>query len=135
MKIIKNILNINEENLEKEIIKYYTDLSIKDKKKNIFNIQNLLKNSNNEKPLIFRILDLPIIDNQKNHILNRYSTLINSIHPDNKLKTWLDSLLLIPFGKYKGIDLNSIDNNKTFLNNLENIMNESIYGHNEAKNK
>jgi endopeptidase La len=58
-----------------------------------------------------------------------------SLYPDNKLKMWFDALMTIPFGQYKGLDLKSFDTNeiKFFLDNLQKLMNDVVYGHEEVK--
>ena len=138
----ENILNYlynNNGNLENEIKYYYNNLSSRKKRKYIDDIQEVLNYYNdNHTPLIFKILELPLNLNSKNHILKCYKTLLNSIHPDNKLSQWFDSLMNIPFGKYKGIELSNINNTeniKYFLNNLNKLMNDAIYGHDEAKHQ
>ena len=69
----------------------------------------------------------------KKTILDTYKTLESSMYPDNKLRTWFDSLLKIPFGKYKGVDLNNSNNISSFLLQLQNIMDNAVYGHTDAK--
>ena len=130
--IISKIFNNDISNMELKILDYYNKLDITEKKNIINNIDNINNHLFNDKPLIFQIIDLPLCLDQKKTILETYKTLENSMYPDNKLRNWLDSLMKIPFGKYKGIDLNN-DNISNFLIKLQNIMNDAVYGHNDAK--
>ena len=56
-------------------------------------------------------MELPLPLNQKNHVLKTYTELTSSMYPENKLRNWFDSLMTIPFGQYKGINITEI---KTF---------------------
>jgi ATP-dependent Lon protease len=121
---------------DREIItKYFTKLSSKEKKLAMTNIKQINDYHSDDKPILFQIMDLPLSMMQKNHILTTYNTLINSHHPETKLKNWFDALMTIPFGKYKGINLKSMNQKKVkpFLDNLQTIMDTAVYGHDEAK--
>jgi hypothetical protein len=80
-------------------------------------------------------MELPLPIGQKNHILKNYTSLATSRYPDNKLKTWFDALMTVPFGKYRGINLDSIKSKKVkaFLDNLQETMDKAVFGHEEAK--
>ena len=56
---------------------------------------------------------------------------------NSKLKNWLDNILKIPFGIYKGINFDNIKENKVceFLNNLKKDMDNAVFGHNVTKTK
>jgi endopeptidase La len=99
------------------------------------NIKDIKNFQSNVKPMLFQIMELPLPMNQKNHVLKAYNTLTNSRHNDNKLRNWFESLMTIPFGKYKGINLDSIDTTKVknFIDNLQSTMDSAVYGHDEAK--
>jgi ATP-dependent Lon protease len=121
--------------IDSEVKKYFSNLSTKKQKHIINNIKKLNDYQNEDIPMIFRILDLPLKIDQKNHILKTYISLLSSKHQDIKLKTWFDSLMTIPFGKYIGIELESIKllDIKKFLDKLKNNMDNAVYGHNDAK--
>jgi endopeptidase La len=54
----------------------------------------------------------------------------------SKIKKWIDDVMKIPFGIYKGLDINALNNPtkiKDFLGNLNKLMDEAVYGHNHAK--
>jgi ATP-dependent Lon protease len=132
---MNQIFKSRDEESEEEILKYYKKLPDNKRKEALAHLQDINKYQSGEKPVVFQIMDLPLPLGQKNHILKSYTTLATSRHPENKLKTWFDSLMTIPFGKFKGINLDSIQPKKvkTFLDNLEKTMNSAVYGHEEAK--
>jgi endopeptidase La len=117
------------------LVKYYSKLSKLDRTNIMNNLKDVKNYQSNIKPIILQIMDFPLPLNQKNHIIKNYNNLMNSRFPDNKLRTWFDALMTIPFGKYKGINLNSMESKdvKKFLDNLQESMDKAVYGHNEAK--
>jgi len=133
----ENIMDyLYNENGSNDITEYYNNLNYDDKKYYINNIKEILNYyTDDDRPMIFKILDLPLDISYKNHIFKTYQSLLSSYLSDNKLSVWFDSLMTIPFGKYKGINLKSLDKNniKSFLLNLENTMNNAVYGHDDAK--
>jgi ATP-dependent Lon protease len=83
-------------------------------------------------------MDMPLPISQKNNILKQYTNLINSRFSENKLKTWFDSVMTIPFNVYKGINLKTMKTEsskriKKFLNKLQEVMDNAVYGHDDAK--
>lgn len=131
---LEEIKKINKNDLPNEINDYFKNLSKEDKDNTINNIKEINKCADNEKPILFKILDLQLENSQKAYILKTYTTLKNS-HDDTKLKTWFDTIMTIPFGIYKGIDLNNIKKKKvkSFINKLQKKMDNAVYGHNDAK--
>jgi endopeptidase La len=61
--------------------------------------------------------------------------LLASRGESTKLKTWIDAVMTIPFGIYKGINIKSFNPNqiKTFLTNLQKTMDNAVWGHDDAK--
>ena len=100
---------------------------------------NKMKEINNseitEEPILFKLINLNIPKDQKNHIINNYFSIVNSMHDNNKLKTWLNNVLKIPFGKYMGTDLKEIKKKDVtkFMHQLKNDMDSAVWGHEEAK--
>ena len=126
----------NETNdIDEVLLKYYSKLPVRERANVMNNIKDIKNFQSNVKPMLFQIMELPLPMNQKNHILKAYNTLTNSRHNDNKLRNWFESLMTIPFGKYKGINLDSIETTKvkTFIDNLQSTMDNAVYGHDEAK--
>ena len=121
--------------IDEVLLKYYSKLPVRERANVMNNIKDIKNFQSNVKPMLFQIMELPLPMNQKNHILKAYNTLTNSRHNDNKLRNWFESLMTIPFGKYKGINLDSIETTKvkTFIDNLQSTMDNAVYGHDEAK--
>lgn len=120
-----------------DILKYYSGMSNGEKKDLLSKLKTVNEISIKEKPILMRILDFNISDDEKSHLIKQYKSLKFSIHKDSKLDKWMDNVMRIPFGVNKGINLRSIKSNKVtkFLNNLSEVMDESVWGHDEAKRK
>ncbi len=132
---IHQIFKNQEDEGEDEIVKYYSKLPDKERKEIMAHIKEINNYQSGDKPILFQIMEMPLSIGQKNHILKTYTTLMSSRFPEKKLRAWFDALMTIPFGKYKGINLNEIKPKKVmgFLNDLETAMNNAAYGHDEAK--
>jgi len=132
---VHQIFKTKNEDDEEEIMKYYTNLNDIDKNEALEKIKEINSYQAGDKPILFQIMELPLPIGQKNHILKNYTSLATSRYPDNKLKTWFDALMTVPFGKYKGINLDSIKSKKVkvFLDNLQETMDKAVFGHEEAK--
>ncbi len=132
---VHQIFKNQEDEGEDEIVKYYSKLPEKERKEIMAHIKEINNYQSGDKPILFRIMEMPLSIGQKNHILKTYTTLMSSRFPEKKLRAWFDALMTIPFGKYKGINLNEIKPKKVmgFLNDLETAMNNAAYGHDEAK--
>ena len=120
-----------------DIIKYYSGMNKKEKNKVLSKLKTVNEISIKEKPVLMRILDFNISDDEKSHLIKQYKSLKFSMNKDSKLDKWMDNVMRIPFGVNKGINLRNIKSNKIngFLNNLTKIMNEAVWGHDEAKRK
>lgn len=132
---VHQIFKTKNEDDEEEIMKYYTNLNDTDKNEALEKIKEINSYQAGDKPILFQIMELPLPIGQKNHILKNYTSLATSRYPDNKLKTWFDALMTVPFGKYRGINLDSIKSKKVkaFLDNLQETMDKAVFGHEEAK--
>ena len=132
---IEQIFTRRDEDPETKILSYYSQLTSKERKKAFTQIKEIKDFQASDKPIIFKIMEMPLPVNQKNHILKNYTNLTSSRFPDNKLRNWFDALMTIPFGKYQGITLSSLTTSKVkgFLDNLMTVMDSAVYGHNEAK--
>jgi ATP-dependent Lon protease len=134
---IKEIFkNAGSDNDEKDIAKYYSKLTNKEQNDLYAKLVEINNYKKVDKPKLVEIMSFPIPLSQKNYIMKQYITLLNSHHPDNKLRTWVDAVLSFPFGKYKGIDLKNINSSEevqSFLTNLETIMDSAVWGHIDAK--
>jgi len=126
-------VSVNDSN--NHICNYFSEM----KKDNQTSTLKKLKIINNyhthNEPLLFRLISTDISLSQKSYILKKYITLITSKTESNKLKTWIDAVSTLPFGKYIGTNLKKIKYNqiKFFLDNLQKTMDTAVWGHNEAK--
>jgi endopeptidase La len=132
---VSQIFKSRNEDDEDVILKYFSKLSQKERNEALENLKAINEYQAADKPILFKIMEMPLPVSQKNHILKNYTELATSRHPENKLRTWFDSLMTIPFGQYKGINLNNIKAKKVrrFLDSLQKSMDEAVYGHDEAK--
>jgi len=123
------------QDLEGDTLKYFSNLSKKDRKEAVSKLKDINNFQSEDKPMLFQIMGLDLILSQKNHILKNYIQVATSRFENNKLKSWVDSVMQIPFGKYIGTNLSTIKNEKVkpFLDGLQKSMDEAVWGHDEAK--
>ena len=124
--------------VEKE---YFNQLSAEEKDNIELQERNLVSiKTENKEPLRFKFLRLDIPDRNKKMIISKIEMLnkmeqnINSEY--YKLYNWVNVLNTIPFNNYYELPVKNTDDNNSICNFLENIhhrMNETIYGHKEAK--
>ena len=133
--IVSQIFKARNEDDETIALKYFSNLPSSEKAETLENIKAIRSYQAADKPVLFKIMEMPLPVSQKNHILKSYTELVTSRHSENKLRSWFDSLMTIPFGKYKGIDLNNIKSKKVkkFIDNLQKSMDNAVYGHDESK--
>lgn len=109
---------------------YLNSLNKNDREKILCEAERIEGIKNNEKPMYFRILDLPIPLEERKVILKEY----NSMGFDSKkTKTWLEKVMMVPFGKY--IENRSQKNVSKFIKSLIKQMDSVVYGHDDAKRK
>lgn len=125
----------------KENEKYFEKLP-EEKKEKYKKIEEDIKNMyKNITPLRYKILDLDTTLTNKANILQKVETFerMNSDNSEyNKLGQWMNKMKLIPFGKYKKINVNKsdgFDKINLFLNKAYKSLDDRLYGQYEAKNK
>ena len=129
-------ININKNNNISEK-KYFSKLAI-NKKKDYINILRKLKDSS-QTPKQFMILESNMNDNLKMialNAINKLNKLDNDTSEYHKLDQWISELIKIPFNKYITLPVNynsSKSDKQSFLINTNNILNEVVYGHKNAK--
>jgi ATP-dependent Lon protease len=101
--------------------------------KNVVNISKL------EKPYRLSIIESSIPTFLKNEALKKISTLKN-LDPGSseyyKIKNWVDTFMRIPFNKYKDLPINikdGIDNCHEFMEKTKQVLNDAVYGLDDAK--
>jgi len=120
--------------IEDDAIQYYIDMPEKDQVDTYDKLKLINEYQNTEQPLLFKIANLDLPLDQKNHIMKNY-IVANTSRGEQKLKQWIDNFMQIPLGIYKGTNLTSIKPKKvkTFINKLQKQMDEAVWGHEEAK--
>merc|ERR1711968_101901 len=89
--------------------------------------------------MMFQVLESDMSNQVKALAIKKIKTL-DSLDPSNseyhKLKTWIDGLLAIPFGKYEEDVVKASDSKnkiRKYLDNAKNVLDEAVYGHEDAK--
>jgi ATP-dependent Lon protease len=132
------IVNVNNQKYNFNIFsdeenQYFSKLDFKTQK-NLLNIRDeLCKEDNLDKPLLFKILELNLDKSIKSVIYKKYKDLENLDKSSNeyyKLKTYIDNILNIPFGEIKNLE---ITNFYEYLNQSKEILDNVIYGQKNVK--
>ncbi len=137
MKEFNKSLGSNKSNSKDEIMTYFCELDY-EKKNDIFAQLNKINNSlDDNKPVLFKILNLPLDIQSKKNLINTLSNVSSAFGDNAKLKAWLDNILKIPFGIYGGIDFKNLKPKKVqkFLSNLKGEMDTAVWGHDNAKHQ
>jgi ATP-dependent Lon protease len=120
---------------------YYNNLKAKEKKELLKVMERVSKLDVDEGdvPYKFKVLQLPISDYMKAHVIKKINMLYD-MSPDggesHKLKNWIDGLLRVPFGKTIPLPVRIEDGREKcthFMKSAKKIMDTSIYGMNPAK--
>lgn len=110
------------------------------KQKEIINeLKNVVNISKLEKPYRLSIIESTIPTFLKNEALKKISTL-KHLDPGSseyyKIKNWVDTFMRIPFNKYKDLPINikdGIDNCHEFMEKTKQVLNDAVYGLDDAK--
>ncbi len=115
-----------------DIIDYFTDLDENDKQNTMNELHNIIKESTDKMPYLFKILKMSINIDTKRTLLNK---IFKSNDMSGKNSKLVEDAMKIPFGSYKGLELSSIKSKEitSFLNNLIHLMDKAVYGHDNAK--
>jgi len=121
--------------------KYFKTLDAKKQKELIRLMERVVKIGfeDGDVPYKFKILQLPISDYMKSHIIKK-SNALSEMPPDTgesyKLKNWIDGLLRIPFGKTVPLPIKMEDGREKcieFMKSSKKTMDSAIYGMDGAK--
>lgn len=139
-KSTKNFLNL-EETLSEEEENYYKKLSKEDQELLKTTYNTVVKNENSLVPIKFQIIQSNISDYLKNIALQKFNVLSemeDTSHEYAKLSNWINLLCKIPFGLYQKMPISfhdSVSNIKQFLINTKEVLQDEVYGHNDAKDQ
>ena len=130
-----------ESKYDKKINDYFNTLS-KEKQEEYIKKEKEIKNLyKNEVPLKYKVLDMDTTVSNKAAILQRveaFEKMSNSNEEYTKLMRWVNSMKLLPFGKYKKLKVRMSDGKKNiadYLNNVYDGLDYKLYGQYGAKNK
>lgn len=122
--------------------KQYFNTLKKQKQKELVNVMERISKLGLEEgdiPYKFKVLEMPITDYMKSHIIkkiNMLSDMCGDGGESHKLKNWIDGLLRIPFGKIVPLPVRIEDGQQKcnqFMLNAKETMNKSMYGMTSAK--
>ena len=120
-------------------IEFYNKIEVDKQKKIIKELREVNKISRVEKPYRLTLLesDIPVIF--KAAAMKKISSL-RYMEPGSgefyKIKNWVDTFMRIPFSEYKTLPISindGIDTCHDFMANAQKILNEAVYGLNDAK--
>lgn len=92
-------------------------------------------------PLRFKILNSSMEEGSKHLILTKLEQFqhMNDSHGEYfKLKNWLHNVCMLPIQKYSQLPItfkNPINEIQSFMNDTKHILDDTVYGHQEAKNQ
>lgn len=123
-------------NVTGEMCNYFNNMKEYEKKKIIYDLENINK-LKLDKPLFFKILELDINIKFKERVLDKFKIMENMNRNSDeyyKIYKWITNFIKIPFGRYNELNIENTKVN-SFLKQSKKIMNEAIYGHNNAKKR
>ena len=137
---IKLFKELTEEKDNLNDIKYFKEKLEIDKQELLINeLQKLNKEYTIEKPYKIILLESDIPTSFKVAALKKINMMENmdpSISEYFKLKNWIDTFMRIPFNKYCDLPVkfnDGLDQCNIFMENAMNILNEAVYGLDDAK--
>ena len=117
----------------------FKKLEINKQQEIINELKNVVNISKLEKPYRLSIIESSIPTFLKNEALKKISTL-KHLDPGSseyyKIKNWVDTFMRIPFNKYKELPINikdGIDNCHEFMEKTKQVLNDAVYGLDDAK--
>jgi hypothetical protein len=129
------------EEMTEEEIAFWKKLSLEERENYLKLEKEIEQFSSEEVPEKYRLLKFPINLSSKSLVMKKIEQLSYMDVSDTeyfKLNKWVDGVLNIPFGKYVDMPIKVSDGHQNiynFLYDVNSIMEDSIYGHIEAKNK
>ena len=131
---------LNKKSYSDDNTKYFRNLDKKTKINYIEQLNNIKNINNSYIPLKFKILNSNMSIQTKSIAISNIEKLEDIDYNSGeytKMEQWITALVKIPFGIYNKLPIDNLSTNnqkKIFLKNSNNLLNNSIYGHREAKN-
>ena len=134
-KILNDQKIINEDNY------FSKKLTLDEQEKVLEDLSQIKNYFNIEKPYLITLLDKQIPEKFKAVALNKINTLKQMSHDRssseyNKLKTWVDAFIKIPFEQYHSLPLtinDGIEKSNEFVTNAKEQLDKCVFGLNDAK--
>ena len=118
---------------------FFEKLEFENQKKIIKELKEINKISRIEKPYRITLLESDIPTTFKSAAIKKINS-IRYMEPGSgeyyKIKNWVDTFMRIPFNKYNSLPVNiddGIEKCHDFMENAQKILNEAVYGLNDAK--
>ena len=129
--------NLLDKNISKECLKYFINSNIENQKNIIEQEKNIKEfTKDEEEPIRYRIQKFNIPDNIKRKVYQKLEIYQNDSSNSAKFTSWINGFMEIPWNKISNLPVNkeSPPNDICkFLKNAKNIMDNVIYGQNNAK--
>jgi ATP-dependent Lon protease len=130
---------VNKKNLLNDYAYFKDNLSLEEQKKVLTEVEEINKINIVQKPYRLTLLESDIPVHLKSIALNKISSL-RHMDPGNgeyyKIKNWVDTFMQIPFNRYRSLPLsieNGIDECHDYMANSKAILDQAVYGLNDAK--
>jgi len=138
MRIFKKI--IKDKNTNNDFT-FYEKMDLEKQKKIIKELREINKVTRVEKPYRMTLLESNIPVQFKAAAMKKINS-IRNMDPGSgdyyKNKTWIDTFMRIPFGKYDKLPVSiddGIEKCNEFMENAKNVLSEAVYGLDEAKSQ
>ena len=130
---------INQKSLLNDYSYFKDKMTVEEQKKVIYEVEEINKINIVQKPYRLTLLEADIPVHLKSIALSKISAL-RHMDPGNgeyyKVKNWVDTFMQIPFNRYKTLPLsieNGIDECHDYMANSKAILDQAVYGLNDAK--
>ena len=130
---------INQKSLLNDYSYFKDKMTVEEQKKVIYEVEEINKINIVQKPYRLTLLEADIPVHLKSIALSKISAL-RHMDPGNgeyyKVKNWVDTFMQIPFNRYKTLPLsieNGIDECHDYMTNSKAILDQAVYGLNDAK--
>jgi ATP-dependent Lon protease len=130
---------VNKKNLLNDYAYFKDNLSLEEQKKVLTEVEEINKINIVQKPYRLTLLESDIPVHLKSIALNKIASL-RHMDPGNgeyyKIKNWVDTFMQIPFNRYRSLPLsieNGIDECHDYMANSKAILDQAVYGLNDAK--
>jgi ATP-dependent Lon protease len=137
IKVFKDL--INKKSLLNDYAYFKDNMTIEEQKKVITEVEEINKITIVQKPYRLSLLESDIPVHLKSIALSKISAL-RHMDPGNgeyyKVKNWVDTFMQLPFNRYKSLPLsieNGIDACHDYMANSKAILDQAVYGLNDAK--